>query len=56
MPAHRLTVRNHAFAFGYSLATMMVYQNLLSIERRVSDNLGKKTDNWIGLRNPLEER
>ena len=47
MPAHRLTVRSHAFAFGYSLAVMIVYQILSSFERRLSDNSGVKTDNLI---------
>jgi hypothetical protein len=45
MPAHRLTVRNHAFAFGYSLATMIVYQKLLSFERCRSDTSGAEPDN-----------
>ena len=33
MLLHRLTVCNHALAFGYSLATMIVYQISLIFER-----------------------
>lgn len=45
MPSHRLTVCNHALAFGYSLATMIVYQKILSFERCRSDNSYTEPDN-----------
>ena len=44
MRPHRLSVCNHAFAFGYSLATVTVYQRSRIFERRQSDNSGQKTD------------
>ena len=44
MRLHRLTVCNHALAFGYSLATMIVYQISLIFERKPGDNSNNKTD------------
>lgn len=43
--ARRLTVRSRASAFGYSLATITVYQILPSVERPPSDNWNGESDN-----------
>ena len=43
--ARRLTVRSRASAFGYSLATMTVYQTLRRIERQENDNWNGESDN-----------